>query len=246
MSNELIEAFDTDTLPTNPNQLKEFARKKAVFIAQRVHNLTQNLEKAKKLSAEAGNAKNDLRRSVSDAIMLGSGIVGVVAKGAGLRFGKTATEKRSEINTEAIILQNEAIAELANLVQASIQFAGTSAVLNQAMLEELTKVCNEGFIDVYGKVQEIRDEEEKRYLKQIENGLRNNQKIHQQRESTAKNQASILQNAESISANKDLISQNAELIAQNQQAINNIKILAWIAIALSVASLSISIFCFLK
>lgn len=45
MSNELIEVFDTDALPTNPNQLKEFARKKAVFIAQRVHNLTQDLEK---------------------------------------------------------------------------------------------------------------------------------------------------------------------------------------------------------
>lgn len=178
MSNELIEVFNTDALPANPNQLKEFARKKAVFIAQRVHNLTQNLEKAKKLSAEAGNAKNDWWRSASDIALLGSGL-GLVAKVAGLKFGKTAAEKRSEINTEIIILQNEAIAELTNLVQESIQFAATSAVLNQAMLEELTKVCNEGFIDVYGKVQEIRDEKEREYLKQIENGLKANQKIFQ-------------------------------------------------------------------
>lgn len=178
MSNELIEVFDTDALPANPNQLKEFARKKAVFIAQRVHNLTQNLEKAKKLSAEARNAKNDWWRSASDIALLGSGF-GLVAKVAGLKFGKTATEKRSEINTEIIILQNEAITELTNLVQASIQFAATSAVLNQAMLEELTKVCNEGFIDVYGKVQEIRDGKEREYLKQIENGLKANQKILQ-------------------------------------------------------------------
>lgn len=234
MSNELIEVFDTDALPTNPNQLKEFARKKAVFIVQRVHNLTQNLEKAKKLSAEAGNAKTDLKHHISRAFSYG--LIGI---------GKSASEKRSEINTRVSILQNEAIAELANLVQASIQFAATSAVLNQAMLDELTKLCNEGF-DAYGKVQEIRDGQEREYLKQIENGLKNNQKIHQQRESTAKNQASILQNAESISANKDLISQNAELIAQNQQAIKNIKILALVAIALSVPSLSISIFCFLK
>lgn len=179
MSNELIEVFDTDALPANPNQLKEFARKKAVFIAQRVHNLTQNLEKAKKLSAEARNAKNDWWRSASDIALLGGGLIGLAAKGAGLKFGKTATEKRSEINTEIIILQNEAITELANLVQASIQFAATSAVLNQAMLEELTKLCNEGFIDVYGKVQEIRDEKEMGYLKQIENGLKANQKILQ-------------------------------------------------------------------
>lgn len=179
MSNELIEVFDIDALPANPNQLKEFARKKAVFIAQRVHNLTQNLEKAKKLSAEARNAKNDWWRSASDFVGLGSGFFGLAAKGVGLKFGKTATEKRSEINTEIIILQNEAIAELTNLVQASIQFAATSAVLNQAMLEEFAKVCNEGFIDVNGKVQEIRDEKEMGYLKQIENGLRNNQKILQ-------------------------------------------------------------------
>lgn len=179
MNNELIEVFDTDALPTNPNQLKEFARKKVVFIAQRVHNLTQNLEKAKKLSAEARNAKNDWWRSASDIMLLGGGLIGLAAKGAGLKFGKTATEKRSEINTEIIILQNEAITELANLVQESIQFAATSAVLNQAMLEELTKVCNEGFIDVYGKVQKIRDEKEMGYLKQIENGLKANQKILQ-------------------------------------------------------------------
>ena len=235
MSNELIGVFDTDALPANPNHLKEFARKKAVFIAQRVHNLTQNLEKAKKLSAEAENAKTDLKHRTSSFIS--SGLI---------TFGKSASEKRSEINTRVSILQNEAIAELTNLVQESIQFAATSAVLNQAMLEELTKVCNEGFIDVYGKVQEIRDGKEREYLKQIENGLKNNQKIHQQRESTAKNQASILQNAESISANKDLISQNAEFIAQNKQAIKIIKILVWIAIALSAISLSISLFCLLK
>lgn len=179
MSNELIEVFDTDALPTNPNQLKEFARKKAVFIVQRVHNLTQNLEKAKKLSAEARNAKNDWWRSASDMLLGGGGFIGFAAKGFGLKFGKTAAEKRSEINTEIIILQNEAIAELTNLVQASIQFAATSAVLNQAMLEELAKVCNEGFIDVYGKVQEIRGGKEREYLKQIENGLKANQKILQ-------------------------------------------------------------------
>lgn len=227
--------FDTDVLPTNPNQLKEFARKKAVLIAQRVHNLTQNLEKAKKLSAEAENAKTDVKYRASSFFSYGL-----------IKFGKSASEKRSEINTRVSILQNEAIAELTNLVQASIQFAATSAVLNQAMLEELAKVCEEGFIDVYGKVQEIRDEKEMGYLKQIENGLKNNQKIYQQRESTAKIQASILQNAESISANKDLISQNAEFIAQNKQAIKIIKILALVAIALSAVSLSISLFCFLK
>lgn len=181
MSNELIEVFDTDALPTNPNQLKEFARKKAVFIVQRAHNLTQNLEKVEKLTADAKNAKDSLLSKTFDFVLSNSGFIGFAAKQAGLRIGKSGAEKRSEINTEAIILQNKAITELADLVQESIQFAATSAVLNQAMLDELTKLCNEGFINVYGKVQEIRDEKEMRYLKQIENGLKNNQKIHQQR-----------------------------------------------------------------
>lgn len=229
MSNELIEVFDIEVLPANADvtQLRKIAKEKATFVVEKVHNLTKNLREAEDLSFWAEHTDDDgwFSRTFGD--------------------GKTAAEKRSKLNTEVNTLQNKAIAELANLVQASIQFAATSAVLNQAMLEEFAKVCNEGFIDVYDKVQEIR-EEEREYLKQIENGLKNNQKIHQQRESTAKNQASILQNAESISANKDLISQNADFIAQNKQAIKNIKILAWIAIALSAVSLSIGIFSLLK
>lgn len=230
MSNELIEVFDIEVLPANADatQLRKIAKEKATFVVEQVRNLTKNLREAEDLSFWAEHTDDDSwwSRTFGD--------------------GKTAAEKRSKLNTEVNTLQNEAIAELTNLVQESIQFAATSAVLNQAMLEELAKVCEEGFIDVYGKVQEIRDEKEREYLKQIENGLKNNQKIHQQRESTAKIQASILQNAESISANKDLISQNAEFIAQNKQAIKNIKILVWIAIALSAVSLSISIFCLLK
>lgn len=180
MSNELIEVFDIEVLPANADatQLRKIAKEKATFVVEQVRNLTQNLEKVEKLTADAKNAKDSLLSKTFDFALSNFGLIGLVAKQAGLRIGKSGAEKRSEINTEAIILQNKAITELTDLVQESIQFAATSAVLNQAMLDELSKLCNEGFIDVYGKVQEIR-EEEKKYLKRIENGLKANQKILQ-------------------------------------------------------------------
>lgn len=211
MSNELTitEAFDTRILPANTNQLKlrQIAKEKANFIASRIHSLQQSLNEAQWLSVEAEYADDD----------------GFFSRTFG--SGKTATEKRSRLNTKVNTLQNEAIAELANLVQASIQFAATSAMLNQAMIEELSRITNEGFVDVYGNLQELKDEQEIKYIKQIEDGLKTNQQAHKQGK---------------------LVSRNYELISQNQQNIRGIKILAWIAIMLSLASLGLNIFNFIK
>lgn len=211
MSNELTitEAFDTKILPANENQLKlkQIAKEKANFIAQRIHSLQESLNRAQYLSVDAQYADDD----------------GWFSRTFG--SGKTATEKRSRLNTKVNILQNEAIAELGNLVQASIQFAATSALLNQAMIEELSRITNEGFVDVYGNLQELKEEQEIKYIKQIEEGLKTNQQAHKQGK---------------------LVSRNYELISQNKQNIRGIKILALVAIALSMASLSISIFCLLK
>lgn len=216
MSKELTiaEAFDTKILPANPNllssnqlKLKEIAKEKANFIAQRIHSLQESLNRAQYLSAEAEYADDD----------------GFFSRTFG--SGKTATEKRSRLNTKVNTLQNEAIAELANLVQASIQFAATSAMLNQAMIEELSRITNEGFVDVYGDLQQLKQEQEIKYIKQIEYGLKTNQQAHKQGK---------------------LVSRNYELISQNQQNIKGVKILAWLAIVLSLVSFGVNVFSFLK
>lgn len=200
----ITEAFDVNILPANANegQLRQIAKEKANFICQQIHSLAEKLKEAERLSVDAEYADDD----------------GFLSRTFG--SGETATEKRSKLNTRVNTLQNEAIAELANLVQASIQFATASALLNQAMLDEIAKISNKGFIDVYGDVKQIQDKHEKEYLKQIEEGLKTNQQAHKQGK---------------------LVSRNYELISQNQQNIRGIKILAWIAIILSLVSLGVSL-----
>ena len=211
MSKELTitEAFDTNILPANANegQLRQIAKEKANFICQRIHSLAEKLKEAERLSVDAEYVKSDWTPSIFG--------------------GESATDKRSKLNTQVNTLQNEAIAELANLVQASIQFATVSALLNQAMLDEIAKISNKGFIDVYGDVKQIQDKHEKEYLKQIEEGLKTNQQAHKQ--------------GKIVARNKESIAKNYELISQNQQNIRSIKILAWIAIVLSLISLGISL-----
>lgn len=200
----ITEAFDVNILPANANegQLRQIAKEKINFICQQIHSLAEKLKEAERLSVDAEYADDDRLLSRT----FGS--------------GETATEKRSKLNTRVNTLQNEAIAELANLVQASIQFATASALLNQAMLDEIAKISNKGFLDVYGDVKQIQDKHEKEYLKQIEEGLKTNQQAHKQGK---------------------LVSRNYELISQNQQNIRGIKILAWIAIILSLVSLGVSL-----
>lgn len=83
-----------------------------------------------------------------------------------------------DLQNRAIALQGEAIAQLADLVQASIQFATASTRLNQLMIEELAKKTKKGFINIYGEVQQV-DEDMKKYTKQIEYGLKSNKQSTQ-------------------------------------------------------------------
>lgn len=204
MSNELTikEAFDIKDLSTNVNegQIRKIAIEKANFIAQRIHSLTEKLKEAERLSIDAKHTKSDLMPSIFG--------------------GESATDKRSKLNQKVNSLQNEAIAELANLVQASIRFATASALLNEAMLKAIADISNEGFIDVYGNVQQIKDKHEIEYIKQIEYGLKANEQTQKQGEYVAK---------------------NAESISKNYQKIRQLNILVWVAIVLSLVSLGISL-----
>lgn len=204
MSKELTikEAFDIKDLSTNANegQIRKIAKEKANFICQRIHSLTEKLKEAEKLSIDAEHTKSDWKPSIFG--------------------GESATDKRSKLNQKVNSLQNEAIAELANLVQESIRFATASALLNEEMLKAIADISNDGFIDVYGNVQQIKDKHEKEYLKQIEYGLKANEQTQKQGEYVAK---------------------NAESISKNYQKIRQLNILAWVAIALSLVSLGVSL-----
>ncbi len=156
MANELVtQELNVEVLPKDEGELKVIAQEKANFIMQNISQLCENLKEAKALTAEAQYVKGDKRRFIPFA------------------GGKSRVEKQADLNTRAIRLQGDAIAQLADLVQASIRFAAASAMLNQLMIKELAKKTKEGFINVYGEVQQV-DEDMKKYTRQIEYGIKSN------------------------------------------------------------------------
>ncbi len=156
MSSEIIaQELNVEVLPKDESELEIIAKEKTDFIFQHISKLCSNLKEAKALSIEAQYVKGDKRRFIPFA------------------GGKSRVEKQADLNTRAIALQGEAIAQLADLVQASIQFAAASTMLNQLMIKELAKKTKKGFINVYGEVQQV-DEDMKKYTKQIEYGMKSN------------------------------------------------------------------------
>lgn len=154
MGSEVItQELNVEVLPKDESELEIIAKEKTDFIFQHISKLCSNLKEAKELSIEAQYVKGDKRRFIPFA------------------GGKSRVEKQADLNTRAIALQGEAIAQLADLVQASIQFAAASTMLNQLMIKELANKTKNGFINVYGEVQQV-DEDMKKYTKQIEYGLK--------------------------------------------------------------------------
>lgn len=158
MGSEIIaQELNVEVLPKDESELEIIAKEKTDFIFQHISKLCNNLKEAKALSIEAERVKTDWGKKI-------------VSFGF---WGKSRAEKVGDLNSRAISLQGEAIAQLADLVQASIQFAAASTMLNQLMIKELAKKTKKGFINVYGEVQQV-DEDMKKYTKQIEYGLKSN------------------------------------------------------------------------
>lgn len=163
MGNEIIaQELNVEVLPKDESELEIIAKEKTDFIFQHISELCSNLKEAKELNIDATRVKTDWGKKV-----VSFGI-----------WGKSRVEKQADLNTRAIALQGEAIAQLADLVQASIQFAAASTMLNQLMIKELAKKTKKGFINVYGEVQQV-DEDMKKYTKQIEYGLKSNKQSTQ-------------------------------------------------------------------
>ena len=162
-----------------------------------------------------------------------------------LTFGFLGTDINKEMakaNTDGLIAINEAVAEMNKVMQNLVALTCCSATYSKIMIEEMGGILTDGFINAAGQRQQLTKSQ-----KELVEQLLSTTKQHAAKAIKDEEQdKQIRQNAESISKNKGLISQNAEFITQNKQAIKNIKILAWIATMLSMASLSVSIFCFLR
>lgn len=163
-------------------------------------------------------------------------------------------EERAKATADGLVATNEAMAEMNKVIQGVVALTCCSTAYSKIMIDTMGGILTDGFINAAGQRQQL-SESQKEVVEHIlattkqraMKDLEQDEKINQIFE--------ILKNKDEIdSRQEEQIRKNAELIAQNQQNIlelqkrNNkiMAIFAWVAIVLSMASLSISLFCLLK
>lgn len=154
IGNALAE-ITTDSIPTSIKEVKELAKATANGICQKFEGLYELLEYSKELNNQARDAKTDMRKYFTLGLA-----------------GKSATQKRAELNTEAQTLQNQFNYEMLNLMQATLAFSILSARLSEAMIDEMEQCLKQGFTDVNGRIKKLSEHSAKQaklLIQQIEN-----------------------------------------------------------------------------
>lgn len=177
------------------NEIKTMAQQMAHAIGEKIEAISEKIEEAKELTRKAGKVKTDLRHRFSFGL-----------------FGKSATDKRSELNTEINIQQNEAIMEMNDLIQGSIALTACSISFAENMVQEMSLIMTSGFKDQYGNVVEL-----------SENAKENAQMLIAQAKKSLVQQEKINENAKAIEAIKGDVSQNKQNIDKNTQKIDKNK-----------------------
>lgn len=165
MANELIkiEEFKSQIQGKSSDEIDKIVKQESYNIIETINALSQKIEKANQLSKQAENAKSDLK----NLFTLG-------------RLGESATDKRSKINTQAIILQNEAITEMNNMIQATVALILVSGNYAKRFIEQLSLIIKNAFLKKDGQTIEITEQIKDTVnliMQQAEDGLKRHEKI---------------------------------------------------------------------
>ncbi len=166
--------------------------------------------------------------------------------------GVDIDEERTKGLVEGLIATNEAMTEMNNVIQGIVALTCCSATYSKIMIETMGGILTDGFINAAGQREQLTENQKecierliltaKQHAMQEFRDLKQDEKIEQIFE--------ILKHKDEVdSRQEEQIRKNAELIAQNQQNIlvlqkRNSKIMAifaWVAIALSLVSLGVSL-----
>ena len=227
-------------------KLQKVAGQHIKAIMEMLKTQQEKLDKAKGLANKAQNiAKEDtLWNSFKQTI-------------SGKTLGIDIVAERTRLNSDGLVATNEAMAEMNKVIRGVVELTCCSAAYSKIMIETMGGILTYGFINAAGQRQQLSESQKelvehllattKQHAMKDLKDLEQDEKIEKIFE--------ILKNKDEIdSKQEEQIRKNAELIAQNQQNIlelqkRNNKIMAifsWIAIVISVASLSISIFHLLR
>lgn len=200
----------------SPRQIKVIAKETANSIMAKIEAVLQSIKEAKDLSIEAENSSAGLTDIVIRFVTFGW-------------FGESATEKRSKLNTKAISMQNQAMAEMNDIIKQSVNLTLCSTDFAESMIDGLRLIVENGFKDAYGNIQQLSDYSKKLVILIIEQAKEAKDRQAQSVARANEQDAKIAQNSENISilqdkfAQKDtldalqdsLIAENRKLIEQN-------------------------------
>ena len=124
----------------NPQRLISLAEETTAKILNRVTEIQKNIEDAKKLNYDAENASKDRKNKWT---------LGV--------FGKSATDKRSELNTKINTLQNEAISDLNTMMKEIARLTMVSSHFSRILAQFLSQAMKEGFKDSSGQLKKCNE-----------------------------------------------------------------------------------------
>ena len=190
----------------NQREVKNIAQQVAHAISGKIEAISEKIEEAKELTTKAGKVKSDWSNRLSFGI-----------------FGKSATDKRSELNTEVNIQQNEAIIEMNDLIQGSIALTSCSISFAETMVQEMSLIMASGFQDQYGNIVELSEnakENAQMLLAQAKKALVQHQKINENAKAIEAIKGDVSQNTQNIDKNKHSINKNAQSIDKNAQNID--------------------------
>lgn len=188
------------------NEIKTIAQQMAHAIGEKIEAISEKIGEAKELTKKAGKVKTDWSHRITFGL-----------------FGKSATDKRSELNTEVNIQQNEAIMEMNDLIQGSIALTACSITFAENMVQEMSLIMTSGFKDQDGNVAKLSEnakENAQMLIAQAKKSLEQHQKINENAKAIEAIKGDVSQNTQKIDKNKHSIDKNAQNIDSNMQNID--------------------------
>lgn len=165
-----VEVLQKQVATLKPEDLKVLAEEKAVEIFSNIQRVSSKIDKAKDLTRRADNVK-------------------------GGWFGVGKTKEKTELNTKAIGMQNEAMAEMNTLIQESIKLTTISYGFAQAMTQTIAAMLENGFKDKDGDIQQLHGVAKEQALVMLDEAQRfvKHQQEYETRQEKQEEQISALQ-----------------------------------------------------
>lgn len=165
-----VEVLQKQVATLKPEDLKVLAEEKAVEIFSNIQRVSSKIDKAKDLTRRADNVKRGW-------------------------FGIGKTKEKTELNTKAISMQNEAMAEMNTLIQESIKLTTISYGFAQAMTQTIAAMLENGFKNKDGDIQQLHGVAKEQALVMLDEAQRfvKHQQEYETRQEKQEEQISALQ-----------------------------------------------------